>query len=100
MKKINYVDYKYSYAHALESKLRVLNFHANVQPKPVGYLKKIIINSLNQEKARFTEKEQEFYSNVVNHNDSKMLYFYVKNAIKKARETFVLVDDNGELICK
>ena len=50
MKLINYVEYKHSYAHALEPKLKALNFHANVQRKPVKYIKKIIINTLNQPK--------------------------------------------------
>ncbi len=98
MKLINYLDYKYSYAHALEPKLKALNFHANVQPKPVKYLKKIIINTLNQSEVRFTEKEQTFFDNVLNHFDSKQLYFYVKNAINKAKETMVWVDNNGELV--
>ena len=98
MKLINYVEYKHSYAHALEPKMKALNFHTNVQPKPVKYIKKIIINTLNQSDVRFTDKEQTFFDNVLNHFDSKMLYFYVKNAINKAKETFVWVDDEGELV--
>ena len=98
MKLINYLDYKHSYAHALEPKMKALNFHANVQPKPVKYIKKIIINTLNQSEVRFTEKEQTFFDNVLNHFDSKQLYFYVKNAINKAKETMVWVDDEGELV--
>ena len=98
MKLINYLDYKHSYAHALEPKMKALNFHANVQPKPVKYIKKMIINTLNQSEVRFTEKEQTFFDNVLNHFDSKQLYFYVKNAINKAKETMVWVDDEGELV--
>ena len=60
MKLVNYVDYKHSYAHALEPKLKAINFHANVQHKPVAYIKKIIINTLNQPEVRFTDKEQTF----------------------------------------
>ena len=93
MKLINYVEYKHSYAHALEPKLKAINFHANVQHKPVKYIKKIIINTLNQPEVRFT-----FFDNVLNHYDSTELYFYVKNAINKAKETMVYVDDDGELI--
>ena len=33
MKLVNYVEYEHSYAHAIEPKLRALNFHANVQEK-------------------------------------------------------------------
>ena len=98
MNLINYVDYKHSYAHALEPKLKALNFRANVQQKPVAYIKKIIINTLNQPEVRFTDKEQTFFDNVLNHYDSTELYFYVKNAINKARKTMVYVDDDGELV--
>ena len=98
MKLVNYAEYKHSYAHALEPKLKALNFHANVQRKPVAYIKKIIFNALNQNDVRFTDKEQTFFDNVLNHCDSTQLYFYVKNAINKAREILVYVDDDGELV--
>ena len=98
MKLVNYVDYKHSYAHALEPKLKALNFHANVQRKPVAYIKKIIVNALNQNDVRFTDKEQTFFDNVLDHRDSTQLYFYVKNAVNKAKEIMVYVDDDGELI--
>ena len=97
MKLVNYVEYKHSYAHALEPKLKALNFHANVKHKPVAYIKKIIVSALNQPEVHFTDKEQTFFDNVLNHCDSTQLYFYVKNAINKARETMVYVDDDGEL---
>lgn len=98
MKLINYAEYKHSYAHALEPKLKALNFHANVQRKPVKYIKKIIVNALNQNDVRFTDKEQTFFDNVLNHCDSTQLYFYVKNAVNKAREILVYIDDDGELV--
>lgn len=98
MKLVNYVEYKHSYAHALEPKLKALNFHANVQRKPVAYIKKIIFNALNQPEVRFTDKEQAFFDNALNHCDSTQLYFYVKNAINKAKEILVYVDDDGELV--
>ena len=98
MKLVNYAEYEHSYAHALEPKLKALNFHANVQRKPVAYIKKSIFNALNQNDVRFTDKEQTFFDNVSNHYDSTELYFYVKNAINKARETMVYVDDDGELV--
>lgn len=96
MKLINYVDYKHSYAHALEPKLKALNFHANVQPKPVQYIRKIIVNALNSNDVHYTEKEHQFFDNIHNMYDSKQLYFYVKNCINKAKETFVYVDETGE----
>ena len=98
MKLVNYVEYKHSYAHALEPKLKALNFRANVQHKPVAYIKKIILSALNQPEVHFTDKEQTFFDNVLNHYDSTKLYFYVKNAISKAKETMVYVDDDGELV--
>lgn len=98
MKLINYVEYKHSYAHALEPKLSTLNFRANVQHKPVNYIKKIIVGALNQEEVRWTDKEHLFFDNVLNHDDSTQLYYYVKNAINKAKETMVYVDDDGELV--
>ena len=98
MKLVNYAEYKHSYAHALQPKLKALNFRANVQHKPVAYIKKIIFSALNQPEVHFTGKEQTFFDNVSNHYDSTELYFYVKNAINKARETMVYVDDDGELV--
>ena len=98
MKLINYAEYKHSYAHALEPKLKALNFHANVLRKPVAYVKKIIVNALNQNDVRFTDKEQTFFDTVANLCDSTQLYFYVKNAVNKAKEILVYVDDDGELI--
>ena len=98
MKLVSYAEYEHSYAHALEPKLKALNFHANVQRKPVAYIKKIIVNALNQNDVRFTDKEQTFFDNVLNHRDSTQLYFYVKNAVNKAKEIMVYVDDDGELV--
>jgi hypothetical protein len=98
MKKINYVEYQYSYAHALAPKLKTLNYHANVLKKPTKYIRAIIINTLNDSSVRYTEKEQQFYDNVLNIADGQALYYYVRNAINKAKETLVYVDDTGELI--
>lgn len=96
MKLINYVEYKHSYAHAVMPKLKTLNYNANVLNKPINYVRKIVLNALNEHDVHFTEKEQEFYENIKSIYDSKQLYFYVKNCVKKAEETFVYVDDNGE----
>ena len=98
MKQINYLDYKHSYAHAMQPILHKLNINANVYPKSVNYLKKVISTALNNGEVRFTNKEHEFFDNVMHHYDSKQLYYYVKNAVNKAKETFVWVDDNGELV--
>ncbi len=96
MKLINYVEYKHSYAHAMQPKLKTLNYYANVLKKPVNYIRKIVLNALNEHDVHFTEKEQEFYENVKAHIDSQALYYYVRNCVNKAKETLVYVDDNGE----
>lgn len=98
MQQINYLEYRHSYAHAMQPILKKLNYCANVLKKPVQYIKKIIINTLNNSDVHYTEKEHEFFDNVCNHFDSQALYYYVKNCINKAKETIVWVDDNGERI--
>lgn len=97
MNLINYVDYKHSYAHAIAPELRVLNIHANVGHKPVQYLRAIIKRAMRENDVHFTEKEQQFWDTIHVINDSKELYFYCKNCVSKAKETFVYVDDDGEL---
>lgn len=95
---VDYVEYKHSYCHFLEPQLRKLNYYCNVEKKPVNYIKAIIRNILKNPECRITEKERHFLNEVAQHVDSRELYKYVKNSIAKARETFVYVDDNGELI--
>ena len=97
MKLINYVDYKHSYAHAVAPKLKSLNYNANVLKKPVNYIRKIILNALNENDVHYTEKEHQFFDNIHTFIDSQSLYYYVKNCVNKAKETFVYVNDDGEL---
>ena len=96
MKLIDYVEYKHSYAHAVAPKLRTLNYQANVQKKPVQYIRKIILNALSENDVHYTEKEQQFYENIHTFVDGQALYYYVRNAVNKAKETFVYVNDDGE----
>lgn len=98
MELINYVDYKHSYAHALAPKLKALNYHTNVGKKPVNYIRKIILNALNNNDVKFTEKEQFFYDNICSMTDSQQLYYYCRNSVNKAKEIFVYVDSDGELL--
>ena len=98
MKLINYVKYKHSYAHALAPKLKSLNYHANVLKKPVKYIRTIIVNTLNENDIRYTEKEHQFFDNIHTFIDGQALYYYVRNAVNKAKETFVYVNDDGELV--
>ena len=98
MELINYVDYKHSYAHALAPKLKTLNYHTNVGKKPANYIRKIILNTLNNSDVKFTEKEQFFYDNICSMTDSQQLYYYCRNSVNKAKEIFVYVDNDGELL--
>jgi hypothetical protein len=98
MTQINYLDYKHSYAHAMQPILKKLNYLTNVKKVNVKYLQKVILQALNNSEVRFTEKEHEFFDNVCNHYNTHLLYYYVRNCINKAKETLVYVDDNGELI--
>ena len=96
MELINYVDYKHSYAHALAPILKTLNYHVNVGKKHVNYCRAIILRVLKENEVRFTDKEQQFFDNIMDITDSQQLYYYCKNCVNKAKETFVYVDDNGE----
>ena len=98
VKLVNYVDYKHSYAHALAPKLKTLNYHANVGKKPANYIRKIILNTLKSSDVKFTDKEQFFYDNICSMTDSQQLYYYCRNSINKAKETFVYIDGDGELL--
>ena len=95
---ISYVDYKHSYAHVVAPKLKALNYNANVLKKPIGYCRKIVLNALKDNDVRFTEKEQQFFDTIQVIDDSQQLYYYCKNCVNKAKEIFVYVDDDGELI--
>ena len=96
MKLINYVEYKHSYAHAVAPKLKALNYNANVLKKPVKYIRKIILNALNENAVHYTNKEHEFFDNIHTFIDSQALYYYVRNCVNKAKETMVWVNDEGE----
>lgn len=98
VKLVNYVDYKHSYAHALAPKLKTLNYHANVGKKPANYIRKIILSALNNSDVKFTDKEQQFYDNICSMTDSRQLYYYCRNSINKAKEIFVYIDGDGELL--
>lgn len=97
---INYVDYKYSYAHALEPKLKSIRVKTFVDKKPVQYIRKMVIGIMNENNVRFTDKEQEFFDDILNAGSSSDIYYRVKNAINKAKETYVYVDNDGNLVCQ
>jgi hypothetical protein len=97
MTRVNYVDYPHSYAHAIAPKLRTLNYSANVKKMPVQYIRTIIKRALKDSDVHFTDKEQQFWDTIHVIDDSQQLYYYCRNCVNKAKETFVYVDDDGNL---
>lgn len=96
---VDYVDYKHSYCHALEPKLKQLNFLANVKGASADELKKIILGVIkNSKDVKITDKEKEFVDNIKAKDNAKDIYHYIKNSINKAKETYAKVDDEGELV--
>jgi len=98
MKKINYIEYKHSVAHAIEPKMKALCYNAFIAKKPINYCFAIVKNAINSNDVRFTEKEQLIYDNFKTISEPAHLYAYAKAIISKAAETEVYVDDDGELI--
>jgi hypothetical protein len=84
---IDYVEYKHSYCHLLEPKLKKINYYCNVLKKPIAYIKAMIRNILSDPECRWTDKEKLFMDNVYQHVDSYELYKYVKNSIDKGHRT-------------
>jgi hypothetical protein len=95
MKLVNYVEYEHSYAHAIEPKLRALNYSANVKKMPTNYVRAIIKNALKDNDVYFTDKEQEFWDNIHAIQDAQQLYYYCKNCVNKAKETLLYINDDG-----
>ena len=97
---VDYVEYKHSYCHALEPKLKKINYYVNVLKKPVNYIKAMVKDIIkNSPEVRWTDKEQWFMDKLNEFwPDSYELYKFIKNSIKKAHDTLVYVDAEGELI--
>ena len=97
---VDYVEYKHSYCHALEPNLKKINYYANVLKKPVNYIKAMVKGIIkNSPEVRWTDKEQWFMDKLNEFwPDSYELYKFIKNSIKKAHDTWVYVDADGELI--
>lgn len=97
MNLVNYVDYTHSYAHAIAPKLKSLNYSANVRKMPIQYVRAIVKKALEENEVHYTEKEQQFWDMIHTINDSQQLYYYCRNCVNKAKETFVYVNDDGTL---
>lgn len=97
---VDYVEYKHSYCHVLEPRMKKINYLANVVKKPVSYIRAVVRNTIKQSpEVRWTDKEQWFMSKLNEFwPDSYELYKFIKNSIEKAHDTWVYVDADGELI--
>ena len=99
---VDYVEYKHSYCHVLEPMLKRVNYLCNVLDDEKADLEKcknVVLKYLKDSpELKITRKEQEFFDNVKAQESKRDLYNYIKNAINKAREIKVKVDDNGELV--
>ena len=97
---VDYVEYKHSYCHALEPKLQKIKYYANVLKKPVNYIKAMVKNIIKDSpEVRWTDKEQWFMGKLNEFwPNSYELYKFIKNSIKKAHDTWVYVNADGELI--
>ena len=55
---VDYVEYKHSYCHALEPKLKKINYYANVLKKPVNYIKAMVKGIIKDSpEVKWTDKE-------------------------------------------
>ena len=95
---VNYVEYKHSYCHALEPKLKAINYLVNVKKVEPRILKGYILKLLKDPEIKWTEKEKEFKKNIEAKEDNQDILDYVKNSVEKAKELKVKVDENGELV--
>lgn len=94
---ISYDNYEHSYAYVLKDKLKTLNFYANVKKMPVNYVRKVVLNLLKLPSVYFTDKEQEFYHDICECETAQQVYYRAKNAVNKAKEIMVRVDETGML---
>ena len=95
---VNYVEYKHSYCHVLEPKLKAINYLVNVKKVEPRILKGYILKLLKDSEIKWTEKEKEFKKNIEAKEDNHDILDYVKNNIEKAKTIKVKVDENGELV--
>ena len=100
-KEIDYVEYKHSYCHVLEPLIKKINYLCNVLSDEDADLQKCINTVLGYLKKapelKYTKHEKEFFNNVKAVESKRELYNYIKNAINKAHDLRVKVDENGEL---
>ena len=109
MKEINYKEYQHSYAHALAGNteagkpvMNAIRFAACQKKDPqfvFSLLRKYVFKN---PEVIYTEKETQFHDDLkfqcLVAQDPMSAYYHCKNALTKAEETIVRVDDNGHLI--
>lgn len=98
---INYVDYKHSYCHALEPKLRTLYYQAMILKKPVNYVIAIVLNAINysDDKVNWTAKEKQFVNEIRACETSEQVYWRCANAVRYAKKNVrTRVNADGELV--
>lgn len=98
---INYVDYRHSYCHALEPKLKTLYYQAMILKKPVNYVIAIVLNAINYsaDKVNWTEKEKQFINEIRACETSEQVYWRCANAVRYAKtHVRTRVNADGELV--
>jgi len=56
------------------------------------------MSALKSPDIRWTDKEQEFYDSIYYAETSQQIYYRCKNAVERAKEVFVFVDDEGNVV--
>lgn len=98
---VNYVDYKHSYCHALDPKLKTLYYQAMILKKPVNYVIAIVLNAINysDDKVNWTDKEKQFVDEIRACKTSEQVYWRCYNAVHYAKKNVsARVNADGELV--
>jgi len=84
---MNYVEYSKSYCHALEPKLKKIRVNCFSTKTSTADCRKLICGIIKN--AKWTDKKVEFENNISKMTNKADMYYYVKNSIRKARETII-----------
>ena len=95
---VDYNEYKYSYSHALKPKLQLIYCKVFIEKKEPNYVRAIILNTLKENNVKITQKEKQFWNEILELKTSEDLYYRVLAAIDKSKTTYANVDRNGELV--
>ena len=109
MRRVNYVEYQHSYAHALAGKtdagkpvisaIRAAAFKSKDPQFVFNLINKYVFKNPN---VIFTEKETEFRNDIkelcFNECNAIGAYYRCANALSKAEEFIVWIDNEGNLV--